>query len=362
MITPGQQVSLVKLNLSTAGFSTGPHLPAACKRPKSRQQHTNKPAAGNAAVSDSDQTSPDLELVSKPRRLQSRHHSTKSHQHQANQHLPQRPPDLLDRSAASQQAYKQHKQAVKATRATVTASQQARNVHIQHQDGSAFSTSVPGKASWQKQHQKGPAFKRDTALKAGGLQHQKSNPVSKTALQLATHSRHQQLAKGIPPTTDAALAATGQHKQHQSRHSDAETGAAAYMVEEGAMPHPGIINRFIVDAASANEVLRVYADFREGFNVINLATAFHRLAKVPGATLSACFIVAQQLFRVILLHLAIIFCVWSTMHSSTTPCFIDAQKLFRLVMCSPDTGLSMTAASACTRKIKRTLDDESRCT
>ncbi|KAL0042486.1 hypothetical protein WJX79_001309 [Trebouxia sp. C0005] len=121
--------------------------------------------------------------------------------------------------------------------------------------------------------------KRDTALKAGGLQHQKSNPVSKTALQLATHSRHQQLAKGIPPTTDAALAATGQHKQHQSRHSDAETGAAAYMVEEGAMPHPGIINRFIVDAASANEVLRVYADFREGFNVINLATAFHRLAK-----------------------------------------------------------------------------------
>lgn len=45
------------------------------------------------------------------------------------------------------------------------------------------------------------------------------------------------------------------------------------------MPHPGIINRFIVDAASANEVLRVYADLSQGFNVINLATAFHRLAK-----------------------------------------------------------------------------------
>jgi hypothetical protein len=330
MINPGQQNSLVKLTVSTAGLSTNPHFPAACKQPKSRHRHIQQPAAaGNAAVFDSDQTSPDSELVSKPRRLQSRHHSTKSHQHQANQRLPQRPPNLLDRSAASQQAYKQHKQAVNAIHATSTAAQQACNVHIQHQDGSAFSTNVSGKASWQKQHQKGPAFNRNAAHKAGGLQRQKSIPVNKTALRETTNSRHQQHPKGIPPNTDTTPTAIDQHKQHQNRHSDAASGAAANMDEGGAISHPGIINRFIVDAASADEVLRVYAHLKESFNVINLATASHRLAKVHCTTLpdttSPCFIAAQQLFRVILLHLVVIItCAWSTIHGTTTPCFSDA--------------------------------------
>ena len=286
---------MVKLTVFTAGLSASPKFPAACKQPKSRQQHTLKPAANNAAVFDSDQTSPDSELVSKPRRLQSQHHSTKPHQHQANQHLPQRPPDLLDRSAASQQAYKRHKQAVKATHVTSTATQQARNLHIEHQDGSAFSTSVSEKASWHKQHQQSPAFNRDAALKAGGPQHQKSIPVNRTVLQKTANSTHQQYPKGISPNTNTASAATDQHRQHQNRHSDAASEAAANMAEGGAMPHPGIINRFIVDAASASEVLRVYADLSQGFNVINLATAFHRLAKVHCAIshdiTSPCFIV-----------------------------------------------------------------------
>ncbi|DBA90245.1 hypothetical protein WJX77_003060 [Trebouxia sp. C0004] len=256
-----------------------PQFPAACKQPNSRQRHIQKPAASNVAVFDSDQTSPESEVVSKPRKLQSRHHSTKPHQHQANQHLPQRPPDLLNRSAASQQAYKQHKQAVNATHATSTAAQQARNVHIRHQHGSDFSTSVSGEARWQKQHQKGPALNRNAILKAGGPQHQKSIPVNKTALQKTTNSKHQQHPKGMIPSTDTASTATEQHERHQDRQSDAASEAAANMAEGGVMPHPGIINRFIVDAASANEVLRVYADLKEGFNVINLATAFHRLAK-----------------------------------------------------------------------------------
>ncbi len=363
MIISGQQISLVKLTVSTAGLSTSPHFPTTCKQPKSRHRQILKPAASNAAVFDGDQTSPDSELVSKPRRLQPQNHPAKPHQHQANQHLPQRPPNLLERSAASQQAYKQRKQAVKATHATSTAAQQARSLHIQHQNGSAFSTSVSGKASWQRQHQKGPAINRDAAHKAGGLQHQKSNPVNKTALEATTDSRYQQYQKGIRPTTDTAPKATDQHRQHQNRHSDAASEASAYIGEGGDMPHPGIINRCIVDAASANAVLRVYADLKKGFNVINLATAFHRLAKVHCATLhditSPCFIAAQQLFRVMLVHLGVIItCVWSTMHGTATPCFVDAQKLFTVIFgtltvidtCawSCDTSFSMTTAAAYT--------------
>ena len=287
---------MIKLTVSTAGLSASPQFPAACKQPTSRQRHFQKPATSNTAVFDGDQTSPDSELVSKPRRLQSRHQSTKPHQHQANQHLPQRPPDLRDRSAGSQHAYKQHKQAVKAIHATSTAAQQAHSVHIQHQDGSAFTTRISGKASWQKQPQQSPAFNRGTALKAGGPQHQKSNSVNKTALRTTTDSRHQQYPKGFSPNTNTAPTAPDQHRQHQNRHSDA--ASEANMAEGGALPHPGIINRFIVDAASANEVLRLYADLKEGFNIINLATAFHRLAKVHCATLhdttSPCFIAAQQ--------------------------------------------------------------------
>jgi len=351
MITSGQQVSLVKLTVSTAGLNTSPRFPAACKQLKPRQRRIQKPAASNAAVFDGDQTSPDSELVSKPRRLQPQHQSTKPHQHQANQHLPQRPPDLLERSAASQQAYKQRKQAVKGTHATSTAAQQARNLHIQHQDGSAFSTSVSGKASWQRQHQKGPAINRDAAHRAGGLQHQKSNPVNKIALKATTDSRYQEYQKGIRPTTDTAPTATDQQRQHQNRHSDAASGSAANMAEGGAMPHPGIINRIIVDAASANEVLRVYADHSQGFNVINLATAFHRLAKVHCAilhdTTPPCFIAAQQLFRVMLVHLGVIItCVWSTMHGTTTPRFMDAQKLFRVIFMNLDVIISCTWSCA----------------
>ncbi|DBB05895.1 TPA: hypothetical protein ACH3X3_009898 [Trebouxia sp. C0006] len=279
MIIPGQQVSLVKLTLSTAGLSTSPHFPTACKQPKSRHRQILKPAASNAAVFDGDQTSPDFELVSKPRRLQPQDHSTKPHQHQANQHLPQRPPNSLERSAASKQAYKQHKQAVKATHATSTAAQQARNVLIEHEHGSAFSTSASRKASWQRQHQQSPAINSDIAHTAGGLQHQNSTPVNNIALQKTISNRHQQYPKGIPSTTNTAPAATDQHRQHQNRHSDAASEASANMADGGAMPHPGIINSFIVDAASANEVLKVYADHSQGFNVINLATAFHRLAK-----------------------------------------------------------------------------------
>ena len=310
MIAPGQQVSLVKLTASNAALSPRPHFPAACNQPKSRQRHTQKPAASNAAVFDSDQTRPDSELVSRPKRLQPRHQSTNSPQHQANQPLPQHPPDLLDGSAASQQAYKQHKQAVKATHATSTAAQQAHSVHIQHQNGSAFSTSASGKASWQRQHQQSPALNRDAAHKAGGLQHQKSHPVNKTAVRTTLDSRHQQHPKGIPPSTNTAPTAVDQHSQHQKRHSDAASEASAYMGEAGAMPHPGIINRFIVDAASAHEVLRVYADLSQGFNVINLATAFHRLAKVHSALLhdtkSPCCIATQQLFERMVLHHVVI--------------------------------------------------------
>ena len=348
MITSGQQVSLVKLTVSTAGLNTSPRFPAACKQLKPRQRRIQKPAASNAAVFDGDQTSPDLELVSKPRRLQPQDHSTKPHQHQANQHLPQRPPNLLERSAASQQAYTQRKQAVKGTHATSAAAQAARNRHVQHENGSAFNTSVSGKASWQKQHQKGPASNTDAAHKAGGLQHQKSNPVNKIALQTTTDSRHQQYQKGTRPTADTAATSTDQHRQHQNRHSDAASEASANMAEGGAMPHPGIINRFIVDAASANEVLRVYANHSQGFNVINLATAFHRLAKVHCAilhdTTTPCFIAAQQLIRVMLVHLVgIITCVWSTMHGTTTARFIDAQQLFTVVF------VTLTVIVTCAR-------------
>jgi len=292
-------------------------------------------------VFDGDQTSPDFELVSKPRRLQPQDHSTKPHQHQANQHLPQRPPNSLERSAASQQAYKQHKQAVKATHATSTAAQQARNVLIEHEHGSAFSTSASRKASWQRQHQQSPAINSDTAHTAGGLQHQNSTPVNNIALQKTISNRHQQYPKGIPSTTDTAPAATDQHRQHQNRHSDAASEASANMADGGAMPHPGIINSFIVDAASANEVLRVYADHSQGFNVINLATAFHRLAKVHCAilhdTTSPCFVAAQQLFRVMLLQLDVIIAyAWSTMRGTVTTCFNDAQKRFGVIFMKLD--------------------------
>ncbi len=348
MIIPGQQASLVKLTVSTAGLSTSPRFPAACKQPKSRQRRVQKPAAGNAAVSDGDQTRPDPELASRPRRLQPQHQPTKPHQHLANQHLPQRPLDLPDRSAASQQAFKQHEQAVKVTHATSTAAQQACNLHIRPQDGNAANTSISGKPSWQRQHQQSRAFTRDAAHKAGGLQHQKSNPVNKTALQKTINNRHQHYPKGIPPNTDTAPTATDQHRQHhQNRHSDAASEASANMAEGGDMLHPGIINSFIVDAASANEVLRVYAHHSQGFNVINLATAFHRLAKVHSATLHdttpPCFIAAQQLFRVMHVHLGVITtCVWSTMYGTTTPCFIDAQKLFRVIF------MNLNVIIACT--------------
>lgn len=40
------------------------------------------------------------------------------------------------------------------------------------------------------------------------------------------------------------------------------------------------INHWLVDLSSAEQVLRIYAQHRERFNIINISTAFHRIAKV----------------------------------------------------------------------------------
>ena len=40
------------------------------------------------------------------------------------------------------------------------------------------------------------------------------------------------------------------------------------------------INHWLVDASSPEQILRIYAQHQKHFNIINLSTAFHRMAKV----------------------------------------------------------------------------------
>ncbi len=78
-----------------------------------------------------------------------------------------------------------------------------------------------------------------------------------------------------------------QHSQHQNGATAAQSHSAPDKIrgthqdlEAAAKLHPGQINQHIVKATSAEEILRVYAEHKDGCNVINLTTAFHRLAKV----------------------------------------------------------------------------------
>ena len=45
-------------------------------------------------------------------------------------------------------------------------------------------------------------------------------------------------------------------------------------------PEPREINHWLVDASSPEQVLRIFAQHQKRFNIINLSTALHRLAKV----------------------------------------------------------------------------------
>lgn len=45
-------------------------------------------------------------------------------------------------------------------------------------------------------------------------------------------------------------------------------------------PDPREINDMLVDVSSADHILSIYAQHKEGFNTVNLSTALYRLAKV----------------------------------------------------------------------------------
>lgn len=50
--------------------------------------------------------------------------------------------------------------------------------------------------------------------------------------------------------------------------------------EDHKQPSSKEINHLLVDASSPEQVLSIYAQHRERFNIINISTALHRIAKV----------------------------------------------------------------------------------
>ena len=52
-------------------------------------------------------------------------------------------------------------------------------------------------------------------------------------------------------------------------------------------PHPAKLNKLIIAAASIEDILGLYAVHKHGFNVINLATAFYRMARVSLGSIPA---------------------------------------------------------------------------
>lgn len=64
--------------------------------------------------------------------------------------------------------------------------------------------------------------------------------------------------------------------QHTSK-----PGFSKVKSEDKKQPSTKEINHSLVDASSPEQVLRIYAQHRERFNIINISTALHRIAKVP---------------------------------------------------------------------------------
>lgn len=244
-----------------------------------------KAAASSDHTSNNDCTSPAPQLTTKPRRTTTQPTVHRHTQQQTSQ----------DRNRAPSVVYKgnvsDHPKSV---------SQNANEWHKQQPEGKQCSTDAAHEANaLLGRHQKGTsscAAAAETADKSY-RQHQKGTPASTHATQRATsqYSNHQKgnVAGSAAPhkpssrfgchpkATDAVR--KGWQKQNPDRRPFAQPEAAADRPANSAMPHPGQITSFIVSAASAAEILRLYADLKQGFNAINLATAVHRIAKVKPA-------------------------------------------------------------------------------
>lgn len=245
-----------------------------------------KAAASSDDTSDNDCTSPAPQLTTKPRRPPTQQTVHRHSQQQPNQDRNRAVPHLSKGNisdppkAVSQNANEWHKQQPDGKQSSTDAAHEADGSHGWHQKGTSSGAAANTTADKRyRQHQKGAPASIHAAQRANGQynQQQKGSITGSAALHKSS-SRFGRHGKATDVHTDAVR--KGWQEPNPERRPFAPSEAVVNKTANPAMPHPGQITSFIVSAASAAEILRLYADLKQGFNAINLATAVHRIAKV----------------------------------------------------------------------------------
>ena len=94
--------------------------------------------------------------------------------------------------------------------------------------------------------------------------------------------------------------------QHFDLHQLPKPALNKVKADDREQPGPKEINHWLVDASSPEQILTIYAQHQERFNMINISTALHRLAKVY---LQACPSWLLLLHMVLHKHLACLECI-----------------------------------------------------
>lgn len=105
-------------------------------------------------------------------------------------------------------------------------------------------------------------------------------PAAKQALNEPPNTRGLPQRLVSKPQRQSTLHKRTHLAQHFDLHQLPEPALNEVKANDKEQPEPKKINNWLVDASSPEQVLRIYAQHHKRFNIINISTAFHRLAKV----------------------------------------------------------------------------------
>ena len=104
--------------------------------------------------------------------------------------------------------------------------------------------------------------------------------AAKQPLDEASNSRVLPQRLMSKPQRQSAVHKRSQLAQHFDLHQLPKPALSKVKADNQDQPEPREINHWLVDSSSPEQVLGIYAQHQERFNIINMSTALHRLAKV----------------------------------------------------------------------------------
>lgn len=106
-------------------------------------------------------------------------------------------------------------------------------------------------------------------------------PQRQFAVQHSSHSSHPGKVPSWQPIKPATPRKPASGKPPRSSVDQIHRSVSSTPVaEDKEQPSPWDINCMLVDASSAENILSIFAKYKERFNIVNISTALHRIAKV----------------------------------------------------------------------------------